>query len=75
VKLLWSVLIVTGLLVMVGSGAFAQRYTPPSGTETSTPVKEEPVSGTHPDPFGLTLAASGAAAAVGYVMRKRRNAT
>lgn len=32
----------------------------------------EEADGTNPDPFGLTLAASGTAAAVGYVMRRRR---
>jgi hypothetical protein len=80
VKPLWTALFVAGLLAVVGSGAFAQRYVPPSGTTggttggtTATPTTTTPA--THnPDPFGLTLAASGTAAAVGYVMRRKRAA-
>jgi hypothetical protein len=70
VKQLWTALIVTGLVVVAGSGAFAQRYSPPSGGGSSTPAPKPEQH--NPDPFGLTLAASGAAAAVGYVMRRKR---
>jgi hypothetical protein len=38
-------------------------------SSTETPAQH------NPDPFGLTLAASGTAAAVGYVMRRRKNAS
>jgi len=77
VKPLRTTLTIAGLLAVVGSAAFAQRYTPPSGTTggttggtTAAPATTTPA--THnPDPFGLTLAASGTAAAVGYVMRRK----
>jgi hypothetical protein len=82
-------LAVVALLAIVCGGAFAQRYTPPGGgsttggggggggTDTKPPATTTPpVSTQHnPDPFGLTLAASGAAAAVGYVMRRKREAS
>jgi len=79
VKLLWNALAVAALLAMLATAAFAQRYTPPgngggnnnngNGNNGTTPAQH------NPDPFGLTLAASGAAAAVGYVMRRRREAS
>jgi len=68
-KRVWIVLSLAGLLALGAGSASAQRYTPPSaggGEESGTPESHAP------DPFGLTLAASGAAAAVGYVVRRRR---
>lgn len=79
-KQLWTALFVTGILAVAGSGAFAQRYVPPSGSGTTggttgTTGGTTTTPATHnPDPFGLTLAASGTAAAVGYVMRRKRAA-
>jgi hypothetical protein len=80
VKQLWNALFVAGILAVAGGGAFAQRYVPPSGsgttggtTGTTTTSGTTTTPATHnPDPFGLTLAASGTAAAVGYVMRRKR---
>jgi hypothetical protein len=72
-------LAVTGLVALAGSAVVAQtRYSPPgttspttSGTTTTTTTTTTPTQ-TNPDPTGLTLAASGAAAAIGYVIRRRR---
>ena len=79
VKQLRTALFVAGILAVAGGGAFAQRYVPPSGSGTTggttgtTGGTTTTTPATHnPDPFGLTLAASGTAAAVGYVMRRRR---
>jgi len=85
-----ATLAATGLLAVTCSGVFAQtRYTP-AGTTTSPSTSTPVTTGTtppktttttptttaaaNPDPMSLTLAFSGAAAAVGYVMRRKREA-
>jgi hypothetical protein len=82
VKRLWTALFVGGVLAVASSAAFAQRYVPPSGNGTTGTTGTTGTAGTsstpathNPDPFGLTLAASGTAAAVGYVMRRKRAAS
>jgi hypothetical protein len=67
VKRVLFTMAVTGFLAVACSGAFAQtRYSPPDSPSTPPPTQ------TSPDPFGLTLAGFGTAAAVGYVMRRKR---
>lgn len=68
-KRVWIVMSLVGLLAVGAGSALAQRYTPPSAGGGSG---DPPPQNTAPDPFGLTLAASGAAAAVGYVVRRKR---
>jgi hypothetical protein len=63
-----------GLLLIAHGSVIAQtRYNPPANGRTGPPPTLPP-SQTTPDPTGLTLVAMGAAAAVGYVLRVRRNA-
>ena len=75
------------LLAVVCSGALAQLYTGPGGGNgqgnngngngnTGTPPgqakKDASPSQQNPDPFGLTLAITGAVSAAGYVVRRKR---
>jgi hypothetical protein len=83
-------LTVAGVLVMAGSAfaqtRFATTGTNPTtttteattgtttGTTTTTTTTTEATQG-NPDPMSLSLAVSGAAAAMGYVMRRKRAAS